>query len=530
MIKKAKQEDEFEKEAKSLFEKLKDKVDFSFKEEKSKKIDELLEKMNNKKERKAGILMHPTSLQGNNIVGTLGKHAYEFIDFLEKANQSLWQIYPLGPTGYNDSPYQCFSAFAGNPYLIDLEELVNEGIITNEDKDEVVSDNNLLVDYGKLYFVKNRILEKAYENHHILEEEFNEFKKENDYWLDDYSLFMALKKHFNGNSWINWDEDIKYREKAVIEKYKTLLAKDIEVQKFMQFLFFRQWIKVKAYANSKGIEIIGDIPIFVSSDSSDAWANTNLFVFESVAGVPPDYFSATGQLWGNPLYDWEEMKYDKYAWWKLRFKANLTLYDIIRLDHFRGFESYWAIPKDEETAINGKWKKGPAKEFFDEIFKEFPHINLIAEDLGTLTNEVVELKNELNLPGMNILQFAFSKDPKNVYLPHNYVKNSVVYTGTHDNDTTLGWYQKLSDEEKGEVRDYLDVNDDNICWHLIRLAHRSISDMCIIPMQDYIEYGSDARMNTPSVASGNWQWRIGENVLTDELANRISHITKIYGR
>lgn len=530
MIKRSKQEDEFEKKMKNLLENFRNEVDLPFMKENTNKIDELLEKINNKKERKAGILMHPTSLSGENIVGSLGKKAYDFVDFLEKAGQSLWQIYPLGPTGYNDSPYQCFSAFAGNPYLIDLDELVNEGLITKEDKDEVKSDNNLIVDYGKLYFIKNKVLEKAYNNYKILEEEFDIFKKENDYWLDDYSLFMALKKHFNGISWFDWEENIKYRENSAILRYKELLSKEIDIQKFMQFLFFRQWIKVKKYANDKGIEIIGDIPIFVSSDSSDAWANTNLFVFESVAGVPPDYFSATGQLWGNPLYDWEEMKYDKYKWWKLRFKANLTLYDVIRLDHFRGFESYWSIPKDEKTAINGRWKKGPGKEFFDEIFKEFPNINLIAEDLGTLTDEVIELKNELNLPGMNILQFAFSQDPKNVYLPHNYVKNSVVYTGTHDNDTTLGWYQKLSEKEREEIRDYLDVNDDNICWHLIRLAQRSISDICIIPIQDYIEYGSDARMNTPSVASGNWQWRIGENILTDDLAERIAHITKIYGR
>lgn len=530
MIKRSKQDDELEKEMKKILENFKNKVELPFMKENKNKMDELLEKLNSKKERKAGILMHPTSFAGNNIVGTLGKKAYEFIDFLEKAGQSLWQIYPLGPTGYNDSPYQCFSAFAGNPYLIDLEELVEKKLISQDDMDSVVCDNTLSVDYGKLYSVKNRVLEKAYDNHYILDKEFIEFKEENYYWLDDYSLFMALKKHFGGSSWFNWEDGIKYRKKEELDRYNKILAKEIEVQKFMQFLFFMQWLKLKKYANEKGIEIIGDIPIFVSSDSSDAWANTNLFVFESVAGVPPDYFSATGQLWGNPLYDWEEMKYDKYSWWKLRFKANLKLYDIIRLDHFRGFESYWAIPKDETTAINGTWKKGPGKEFFDEIFREFPNISLIAEDLGTLTNEVIELKNELNLPGMNILQFAFDNDPTNVYLPHNYVKNSVVYTGTHDNDTTLGWYQKLNDDSRACIRDYLDVNDDNICWHLIRLAQRSVSNMCIIPIQDYICYGSDSRMNTPSFASGNWQWRIGENILTDELAKKIAHITKMYGR
>ncbi|WP_231724044.1 4-alpha-glucanotransferase [Oceanivirga salmonicida] len=530
MIKKQKTDDLFEKTMKSLLGDFKKKVEITIEEKDNSKLDELLERIRDKRERKAGILMHPSSFSGEYTIGTLGKKAYEFIDFLEKAGQTLWQIFPLGPTGFNDSPYQCFSAFAGNPYLVDVEELVNEQLLTYEDIEILKNDNPYLVDYGKLYYAKNMILEKAYNNKEKLNVEFEEFKIKHSYWLNDFSLFMSIKKHFKGSSWHNWDDDIRFRNEEAIDKYSKLLSHDIDVQKFMQFLFFRQWSKIKKYANSKNIEIIGDIPIFVSTDSADAWSNSNLFVFDKVTGVPPDYFSSTGQLWGNPVYNWEEMKNNSYEWWKLRIKSNLELYNIIRLDHFRGFESYWEIPAEEKTAINGKWIKGPGEDLFKEIFEEFPNINLIAEDLGVLTDEVIKLKNDFDLPGMKILQFAFNNDPDNLYLVHNYEKNSVVYTGTHDNNTTLGWYNNLSDVERAQIRDYLDVNDDDICWHLIRLAQRSVSNMCIIPIQDYLCYGEDARINTPGVAVGNWQWRIGEFVLNDDLANAISHITKLYGR
>lgn len=499
------------------------------------KVENIKEEFNY--ERSAGILMHPISLPGNYGIGTLGKESFEFVDFLTKAKQSLWQMFPLGPTGYGDSPYQCFSAFAGNPYLIDLEELVRMNLLSLEQIEPMKTNDPFVIDYGKLYEVKNSILFSAYENMNSYKHEFEMFKEDNKKWLDDYALFMALKTYFNGKPWDMWEDSIRKREEEALKKYSSKLEKEIDIQKFLQFLFFYQYDKLKRYANSKGIKIIGDIPIFVSFDSADAWANKDIFLFDndlkpcSVAGVPPDYFSETGQLWGNPLYNWEKLKKDDYKFWKDRIEANLKVCDIIRIDHFRGFASYWEIPYGSETAINGTWKQGPGKDFFDSLKKEFGNLEIIAEDLGILTDDVVELKKQTKLPGMKILQFAFDKDPKNEYLPHNYEQNCVVYTGTHDNDTTYGWYTALSDEQKGEIRDYLDINnDDAIVWSLIRQAHRSVAKYSIIPMQDYVCYGSNARMNTPGLASGNWTWRIEKSKLNDELAEAIGHITKIYGR
>lgn len=488
------------------------------------------------KERKSGILLHPISLNSEYGIGTLGKKSFEFIDFLNKAKQKLWQVFPLGPTGFGDSPYQCFSAFAGNPYLIDLEKLVELSLLDYEDI-LPIKGHSEYIDYGKLYNVKLPILLKAYKKRHLLQEKFNDFKKENSEWLDNYTLFMALKSHFAGASWDVWPDDIRLRKEESIKKYETLLAKEIDEQKFIQYLFFSQWAEVKEYANKKGIEIIGDIPIFVAFDSADAWANPEIFLFDNdrkptfIAGVPPDYFSENGQLWGNPLYNYEEMKKNSYQWWKDRIKANLTLCDIIRIDHFRGFRAFWRIPFGETTAINGKWVDGPGIELFKEIEKEYPNLKIIAEDLGDLEQEDIQLVKDTNYPGMKILQFAFDNDPENNYLPHNYIENCVVYTGTHDNDTTQGWYNKLSEKQKGLVRDYLDTNDDKgICWHLIRMAHRSVAKYSIIPMQDYLCLDSDARMNTPGLASGNWQFMLKDNALSDELAYSIAHITEIYGR
>lgn len=491
-----------------------------------------------KLERKAGILMQPISLPSEYGIGTLGVKAKEFVDFLVEANQKLWQIFPLGPTGFGDSPYQCFSAFAGNPYLIDLEELVRLGLLEYSDIEPMRVSNDV-IDYGMLYTVKNPILLKTYEKADILKDEFEAFKKENDEeWLHNYALFIALKNHFNGASWDIWDDDIKLRRKRAITKYEKKLAKEIDTQKFIQFLFFKQWEEIKNYANNKGIEIIGDIPIFVSFDSADAWANPEIFLFDKdrkpvgVAGVPPDYFSATGQLWGNPLYNWRTLKRRDYDWWKNRIKANLKICDIIRIDHFRGFRAFWQVPYGETTAINGEWIKGPGMDLFNSIKKEFPNLKVIAEDLGNLEDEDMQLVKETGFPGMKILQFAFDGENDNIYLPHNYEDtNCVVYTGTHDNDTTQGFINSLGDYEKGIIRDYLDTNDDNgLCWHLIRLAHRSVAKYSIIPIQDYLCYGSDTRMNVPGVGVGNWQFKLREGVLTHELAKAIAHITNIYGR
>ena len=493
--------------------------------------------------RSSGILLHPTSLPGKYGIGTLGNEAKKFIDFLEKSNQKLWQIFPLGPTGYGDSPYQCFSAFAGNPYLIDFEELF---LLNFLDKSEVenthLSDNDNYINYGLIYENKLPLLKKAYDNYKLLvpkniKKDFENFKKSNEFWLEDYSLFISIKNHFNGKSWSEWDNDIKNRKSSAIKKYKLELSEEIEYQNFIQFLFFRQWNNIKSYANSKNIKVIGDIPIFVAFDSADAWSNPELFLFDEdrkpikVAGVPPDYFSETGQLWGNPLYNWEALKKENYKWWIDRVKFNLTTCDIIRIDHFRGFDSYWAIPAGEKTAINGTWEKGPGMDLFNAIKKELGDLPIIAEDLGNLTPSVIQLRKDSTFPGMKILQFAFDSGEENDYLPHTYYKNSVVYTGTHDHDTIVGWYKKAKAADKKWVKDYLDIsNDKEIHWNFIKSAWGSIADIAIAPIQDFLGLDDKSRINTPGVASGNWRWRLSENDLTDELAKKIAYITKIYGR
>ena len=435
--------------------------------------------------RSSGILLHPSSLYGKYGIGTLGNSAIEFIDFLDRSNQKLWQVFPLGPTGYGDSPYQCFSAFAGNSYLIDLENLINLGLLETADADkaELGSDPES-IDYGLLYKNKLPLLRKAYENYKKADNEqmkfeIEIFKSENSFWLEDYSLFISLKYYFKGQEWSKWDEDILLRKESALKKYKKLLKDDIEYNNFVQYLFFNQWAKIKGYANSKGISIIGDIPIFVAFDSADAWANPEIFLFDKerkpidVAGVPPDYFSETGQLWGNPLFDWEKLKEGGYKWWIERVRANLKTADIIRIDHFRGFESYWAVPAGENTAIIGEWRKGPGIDFFKSIKAALGDLPIIAEDLGNLTNEVVELRNETGFPGMKILQFAFDSDEENDYLTHSYDHNCVVYTGTHDNDTITGWYSKASEHDKEYVRDYFDIYTDNeIHWRFIKAAWR----------------------------------------------------------
>ena len=494
-------------------------------------------------ERSSGILFHPTSLPGKYGIGTLGKEAYAFIDFLKKSRQKLWQIFPLGPTGYGDSPYQSFSSFAGNPYLIDFDLLIEAHLLSEEDlRDVFFGDNEEYIDYGAVYNQKYPLLRKAYENfkssdNHEMRENLEHFKRENASWLNDYSLYISLKNHFNGLPWNEWAHDIKNREHGAMEHYKNELADDIEYHNFIQFLFFKQWGDVKRYANENGIKIIGDIPIFVAADSSDAWANPEIFLFDEerkpvkVAGVPPDYFSATGQLWGNPLYNWQKLKETNYSWWVERVRANLSTCDIIRIDHFRGFEAYWAVPYGDDTAINGQWEPGPGIDLFNAIKSQLGELPIIAEDLGLMTQGVIDLREATGFPGMKILGFAFDSGEENDYLPHTYTKNCVVYTGTHDNDTLIGWFQKAKEEDRQFARDYLNSrSDDEIHWDAIRGAWSSVANMAISPVQDFLGLGSEARINTPGVAAGNWQWRLKHGVLTDELAERIAKLTKVYSR
>jgi len=494
-------------------------------------------------ERSSGILFHPTSLPGKYGIGTLGKEAYAFIDFLKKSRQKLWQIFPLGPTGYGDSPYQSFSSFAGNPYLIDFDLLIEAHLLSEEDlRDVFFGDNEEYIDYGAIYNQKYPLLRKAYENfkssdNHEMKENLEHFKRENASWLNDYSLYISLKNHFNGLPWNEWAHDIKNREHGAMEHYRNELADDIEYHNFIQFLFFKQWGDVKRYANENGIKIIGDIPIFVAADSSDAWANPEIFLFDEerkpvkVAGVPPDYFSATGQLWGNPLYNWQKLKETNYSWWVERVRANLSTCDIIRIDHFRGFEAYWAVPYGDDTAINGQWEPGPGIDLFNAIKSQLGELPIIAEDLGLMTQGVIDLREATGFPGMKILGFAFDSGEENDYLPHTYTKNCVVYTGTHDNDTLIGWFQKAKEEDRQFARDYLNSrSDDEIHWDAIRGAWSSVASMAISPVQDFLGLGSEARINTPGVAAGNWQWRLRHGVLTDELAERIAKLTKVYSR
>ena len=494
-------------------------------------------------ERSSGILFHPTSLPGKYGIGTLGKEAYAFIDFLKKSRQKLWQIFPLGPTGYGDSPYQSFSSFAGNPYLIDFDLLIEAHLLSEEDlRDVFFGDNEEYIDYGAIYNQKYPLLRKAYENfkssdNHEMRENLEDFKRENASWLNDYSLYISLKNHFNGLPWNEWAHDIKNREHGAMEHYRNELADDIEYHNFIQFLFFKQWGDVKRYANENGIKIIGDIPIFVAADSSDAWANPEIFLFDEerkpvkVAGVPPDYFSATGQLWGNPLYNWQKLKETNYSWWVERVRANLSTCDIIRIDHFRGFEAYWAVPYGDDTAINGQWEPGPGIDLFNAIKSQLGKLPIIAEDLGLMTQGVIDLREATGFPGMKILGFAFDSGEENDYLPHTYTKNCVVYTGTHDNDTLIGWFQKAKEEDRQFARDYLNSrSDDEIHWDAIRGAWSSVANMAISPVQDFLGLGSEARINTPGVAAGNWQWRLRHEVLTDELAERIAKLTRVYSR
>ncbi|MGN0666719.1 MAG: 4-alpha-glucanotransferase [Huintestinicola sp.] len=500
--------------------------------------------------RSCGILMHISSLPSPYGIGTLGREAYQFVDFLKSAGQSIWQILPIGPTGFADSPYQSYSAYAGNPLFIDLDMLIEEGLISPDDKDMLVlSRKNDYCDYSVLFNFRRIILSKAYAKFMDAatadaKYEFSSFCRKNSVWLDDYALFMSLKNHFHGQMWTMWDDKYRLRDKAALAEYAEKNADDIGCWKFMQFKFFKQYKALKKYANKKGIRLYGDMPIYVSMDSSDIWASPELFMLDEdcspikVAGCPPDAFAPTGQLWGNPLYDWDAMEKDGYRWWISRVRYASKLFDITRIDHFRGFESFYAIPAQDDTAENGEWMKGPSMKLFNAIKAELGDISLVAEDLGFLTEDVRKMLKASGYPGMNVLEFAYGGMDDSSYLPHNYVKNSVVYIGTHDNETALGWFRNQSKEVQRYIRKYLGLpkgaTDKDIVWGLIRQCYACVSDMCVIQAQDILCLDNSARMNTPStIGNGNWAWRISgsvHSVFTPKLAKRLKKLAKLYFR
>jgi 4-alpha-glucanotransferase len=493
-------------------------------------------------ERSSGIICHITSLPGKYGIGTLGKEAFEFVDFLIQTKQKLWQILPLGPTGFGDSPYQCFSAYAGNPLLISLDELLNSDWLTETDFDELPHFDPKRIDFGKVIDFKIPLLRKAFERfnekaQNIDNVKFRNFCKRNEFWLNDFSLFMALKAHFDGKPWVEWELGIRLREKDALNYYTNELIYEIDFQKFTQFLFFKQWLEVKAYANNNGVKIIGDIPIYIAADSADAWTNSDLFFFShdrkpiEVAGVPPDYFSETGQLWGNPIFNWDKLRDTQFKWWIDRINANLILYNIIRIDHFRGFEAYWSVPFGEATAVNGHWVKAPGTELYQAIRQKLGNIDIIAEDLGVITREVEELRDSFGLPGMKVLQFGNYSSGTDEYVPHNFPINCVVYTGTHDNDTTVSWYNSLAENDKNAVKTYFETDGSHIHWTLLRAAWASVAYIAIAPLQDVLGLGGESRMNLPGAASGNWGWRFEEGDLCKVLEEgKLLKYTKLFGR
>ncbi|CAN5626604.1 4-alpha-glucanotransferase [soil metagenome] len=481
-------------------------------------------------QRSAGILLHPTSLPGPYGIGELGPEALEFVRFLKDAGQKLWQILPLNPTGGDGSPYSSYSAFAGNPLLISTRRLVEDGLL-GSDAPEVTHGP---VDYPAVISAKTKLLREAYGRANPVKD-FREFQEKHEVWLGDYALYMALKGKYGGRSWNQWDEGVSKRRSGALKEARRELEEEVRFHEFAQHLFFRRWEDVKQAANGAGVEIVVDIPIFVSHDSADVWANQDLFFLDSsgdptvVAGVPPDYFSETGQLWGNPLYDWETSREDGYSWWVERMRMALPLYDAVRVDQFRGFEAYWEIPAGEDTAQNGRWVKGPGKTVFRAFEKAFGELQIIDEDLGEITPEVEALREERDLPGMKVLQFAFS-GPDNAFLPHEYEgSNWVVYTGTHDNDTTAGWWQTAGPEGRSFARRYLGKEFVSV-WDFIRAAYSSVAARAVVPMQDALELGSKHRMNVPGTASGNWRWRLEKSALTPELAKRLRSLATTYGR
>ena len=503
--------------------------------------------------RACGVLLHPTSLPGRHGVGDLGREAYRFVDFLAAAGQSLWQVLPLGPTGYGNSPYQCFSAFAGNPLLVSPELLVEQGLLAPGALEGLPGLPDDRVEYGEAFARKEALLRAAFENFRrsepaLVAAGFEEFKQSAAPWLEDYALYRSLKRERGEAAWTEWEEPLVRRDPSALEEARRALAERVEEVKFQQFLFFDQWARLREYCRGQNVRVVGDIPIFVAQDSADVWAQPRQFKLREdgrpsvVAGVPPDYFSRTGQLWGNPLYDWERMREDGFRWWVERVRSTLSLVDVIRIDHFRGFAAYWEIPGGDATAERGRWVFAPGRELFDAVRAELGELPIIAEDLGFITPDVIELRDEFGFPGMRILQFGFATDTTNKDLPHNYVRNSVVYTGTHDNDTAVGWFRsqpggaasvRSAEQVERERRfclDYLGSDGAEINWDFIRALYASAGDTALVPMQDVLGLGSEARMNTPATMSGNWGWRFREGELTEGLAARLRRLAELYGR
>lgn len=502
--------------------------------------------------RASGILLHPTSLPGEYGIGDLGPQAYEFVDFLSRTKQTYWQVLPLGPTGYGDSPYQCFSAFAGNPLLISPERLLKDGLIDPETLRNKPTFQGTKIDFGAVYEWKSTILPEANKNFHAttsvdLRGKFERFVQENAAWLDDYALYKAIKLSQGQKPWYEWPDGLKLRVPEMLGTEVDRLYEEVQAEKFYQFLFYSQWLELKEYANRRGIKIVGDMPIFIALDSSDVWCGQENFKLNAdgspkvVAGVPPDYFSTTGQLWGNPIYNWERMQGEDFRWWIERVKHTFFTVDVLRIDHFRGFAASWEVPGGEETAENGRWVEVPGNDLFKSINRELGDLRFWAEDLGVITPDVEKLRDSFGLPGMRILQFAFGGDSRNHDLPHNYVDNCVAYTGTHDNDTTVGWW--LSQAGAGSTRDeaeirrereycleYLDSDGDNIHWDLIRAVWASVANTAITPMQDVLGIGTEARMNLPASTAGNWQWRMDRDALTNDITEQLKKLTEIYGR
>ena len=492
-------------------------------------------------ERSSGILLHPTSLPGPFGIGDLGPQVHRWIDFLSRSGCGLWQVLPLGPTGYGDSPYQSFSAFAGNPYLISPELLLKEGLLHSNDLVEIPNFQVGKVEFGKLIPWKIGLLDRAFiqfqqTSSRELSAAFEQFKTEQIFWLEDFSLFMALKEAHGGGSWVNWPRPLLNRDSKAMHEARETHSTAIQRQEFRQFIFHRQWSAVREHAKQENILIIGDIPIFVAHDSAEVWAYPQLFDLDPdgnphfVAGVPPDYFSETGQLWGNPLFRWDNHQADGYSWWLKRLSTVLNLVDIVRLDHFRGFAGYWEVPFSEKTAVKGRWVDGPGEDFFSAVEKKFGDLPIIAEDLGVITPDVVALRENFNLPGMRIVQFAFTGDPTAPFLPHNHEKHSVVYTGTHDNDTARGWYERVPEREKSFYRRYLNRDGRQVAWDMIRAAWGSVAIYALAPIQDFLDLGNEARMNYPGNPSGNWTWRMADSALNESLLTAIQELNFLFER
>lgn len=491
-------------------------------------------------QRSSGIIMHIASLPNEYGIGTFGKSAYQFADFLKGAGQKYWQLLPLGHASYGDSPYQSFSAFAGNPYFIDFKLLAKDGLLEAKDYESFAcQDNTLEIDYGRLFRTRYKVLRKAYDkSKRILGDELVNFVKEKKLWIEDYALYMAIKYKNDLKSWQEWPYELKTREKKALDKVREDLKEETEFWIFVQYQFFKQWTELKDYVNRLGIEIIGDIPIYIAEDSADAWSNPKIFKLDEnkiptvVAGCPPDAFSETGQLWGNPIYRWDYLEETGYKWWIERIKESLKLYDMIRIDHFRGFEAYWEVPYGETTAMNGRWAKGPGIKLFKAIKEALGDVNIIAEDLGYLTQEVIDFRNETGYPGMKVLQFAFDTREESEYIPHTYYRNCIVYTGTHDNDTILGWMHTTGKKEDvAHAIDYLHLTqEEGYHWGFIRGAWSSVGAIAITQMQDILGLGNEARMNFPSTVGFNWNWRMKEDALDKALIDKVYQMTRLYGR